>query len=60
MTNSPDGIELALLHSLRYELATFKVVDKKARWDLDESESKAVEKWIVNRMLDISERLNNS
>ena len=58
MTNSPDGIELALLHSLRYELATFKVADKKARWDLDESESKAVEKWLVNRMADISKRLN--
>ena len=58
MTNSPDGIELALLHSLRYELATFKVIDKKDRWDLNDSESNAVEKWLVNRMADISKRLN--
>ncbi len=57
MTKSPDGIELALLHALRYELATFKIADKKARWDLDESESNAVEKWLVNRMKDISKRL---
>jgi hypothetical protein len=58
MNKKPDGIELALLHALRYELATFKVSDKKARWDLNESESKAVEKWLVNRMADISKRLN--
>lgn len=58
MTKAPDGVELALLHALRYELATFKVSDKKARWDLNESESKAVEKWMVNRMTDISKRLN--
>lgn len=57
MTKSPDGIELALLHALRYELANFKIADKKARWDLDESESNAVEKWLVNRMADISKRL---
>jgi len=58
MNKKPDGVELALLHALRYELANFKVADKKARWDLNESESKAVEKWMVNRMADISERLN--
>ena len=58
MNKKPDGVELALLHALRYELANFKVADKKARWDLNESESKAVEKWLVNRMADISERLN--
>lgn len=59
MTKKPDGVELALLHALRYELANFKVVDTKARWDLDESESKAVEKFIVNRMEDILKRINN-
>ena len=58
MTKKPDGVELALLHSLRYELANFKVADK-ARWDLNESESKAIEKWMVNRMADISQRLKN-
>ena len=59
MNKKPDGVELALLHALRYELANFKVADKKARWDLNESESKAVEKWMVNRMADISKRINN-
>ena len=58
MTKKPDGVELALLHSLRYELANFKVADK-ARWDLNESESIAIEKWMVNRMADISQRLKN-
>jgi len=57
MTKTPDGIELALLHALKYELATFKVADKKARWDINESESKAIEKWMVNRIKDISKRL---
>jgi len=54
---SPDGIELALLHALRYEEACFHASDTKQQWDLDEVETKAVAKWITNRMNDIKDRL---
>jgi|TARA_R110000796_G_scaffold82591_1_gene180956 hypothetical protein len=54
---SPDGIELALLHALRYEEACFNASDTKKQWDLNEEETKAVAKWINNRMNDIKDRL---
>tara|TARA_B100002019_G_C21003686_1_gene466561 strand:+ start:54 stop:230 length:177 start_codon:yes stop_codon:yes gene_type:complete len=57
MTKKPDGVELALFHALRYELANFRNAKAKMRWDLDESETKAVEKWMVNRMKEIEKRL---
>ena len=54
----PDGIELALLHALRYEESNFKSSDTKQRWNLDEQETKAVLKWMVARMEDIKGRLD--
>ena len=54
----PDGIELALLHALRYEESTFKSSDTKQRWNLDEQETKAVLKWMGARMEDIKGRLD--
>ena len=54
----PDGIELALLHALRYEETTFKSADKQERWDINEEESRAVLKWMKARMEDIKERLD--
>ena len=54
----PDGIELALLHALRYEEMTFKSADKQERWDINEEESRAVLKWMKARMEDIKERLD--
>ena len=58
MKQKPDGVELALFHALRYELANFRNAKTKMRWDLDESETKAVEKWMVNRMEEIEKRLS--
>jgi len=31
---SPDGVELALLHALRYEEACVKASDTMKRWDI--------------------------
>ena len=33
MTKNPDGVELALYHALRYELALIQNADTKLRWD---------------------------
>lgn len=57
MTKKPDGVELALYHALRYELALIQNADTKLRWNLTQSEIKTVEKWMVNRMKEIEKRL---
>jgi len=55
--NKPDGIELALLHSLRYEEASLKYADAGKRWNLTDAEKEIVLKWIASRMDEIKERL---
>ena len=55
----PDGVELALLHALRYEEATFKTVDAEKRWGVTKDEEQIVLKWINARMNDIKERLDD-
>ena len=57
MTKKPDGVELALFHALRYELALIKNSDSSSRWNLSDSEIKIVERWMVNRMKEIENRL---
>jgi hypothetical protein len=46
-----------MYYALRYELAEFLCSDKSKRWDLDAEESKAVEKWMKNRMKEIGKDL---
>jgi hypothetical protein len=55
--NKPDGIELALFACLRYEEAVLKVVDTKARWDIDEKELETILKYITNRKKEIESKL---
>jgi hypothetical protein len=54
---SPDGIELALLHALRYEEACVKASDTMKRWDITKEEKETVLKYMNNRMEDIKGRL---
>ena len=54
---SPDGIELALLHALRYEEACFNASDTLKRWDINDVEKEAVLKYMNNRQKDITGRL---
>ena len=54
----PDGVELALLHALRYEEMTLKTSDTKERWNINEEEAKIIIKWMNARMNDIKERSN--
>ena len=54
----PDGVELALLHALRYEEMTIKTSDTKERWDINDDEVKIIIKWMNARMEDIKERLD--
>lgn len=57
-TNRPVGsIEHNLLHALQWEIHDFRVTDKLERWDLNEEEAAAVEKWIINRIEDIKSRI---
>ena len=55
--SKPDGIELALFACLRYEEAVLKVVDTKARWDIDEKELETILKYITNRKKEIESKL---
>ena len=41
----PDGVELALLHALRYEEMKIKTSDTKERWDITDDEVK------INKLL---------
>ena len=45
-----DGIELALLHALRYEEATLKSVDTKEFCNINKDELEVVLKYMKNRM----------
>ena len=54
----PDGIELALLHALRYEEMTLKTSDTKKRWNISKDEAEIIIKWMNARMKDINERSN--
>ena len=56
-TNKPDGIELALFACLRYVEAVLKVVDTKARWNIDEKELETILKYITNRKKEIENKL---
>ena len=42
-----------LLHALQWEIHDFRVADTKARWDLDQNETAAVEKWMTNRIQEL-------
>jgi hypothetical protein len=42
-----------LLHALQWEIHDFRVADTKARWDLDQAETEAVEKWMTNRIQEL-------
>lgn len=53
MNYKPDSAAQLMYYALRYELAEFMCSDASKRWDLDAEESKAVEKWIKNRMKEI-------
>ena len=39
-----------LLHALQWEIHDFRVADTKEQWDLDQDEAAVVEKWMVNRI----------
>jgi len=54
---APDGVELALLHALRYEEACVKASDTMKRWHIDKEEKETVLKYMNNRMEDIKSRL---
>jgi hypothetical protein len=45
-----DSVGHNLLHALQWEIHDFKVSDTKQRWDLDQGETAAVEKWISARI----------
>ncbi len=42
-----------LLHALQWEIHDFRVANTKARWDLDQNETAAVEKWMTNRIQEL-------
>ena len=56
--SKPDGIELALLHALKYEESIIKHADTQKRWGINKEETKIVLKWMKLRMEDIKGRLN--
>ena len=57
MNYKPDSAAQLMYYALRYELEDFIHSDKSKRWDLDSEESKAVEKWMKNRMKEIEKDL---
>ena len=57
MNYKTDSASQLMYYALRYELAEFLCSDKSKRWDLDAEESKAVEKWMENRMKEIEKDL---
>ena len=48
-----DSVGQNLLHALQWEIHDFRVVDTKARWNLDQDETAAVEKWMTNRIQEL-------
>ena len=57
MNGKTDSAAQLMYYALRYELAEFICSDTYQRWDLDAEESKAVEKWMKNRMKEIEKAL---
>jgi len=57
LNGKTDSASQLIYYALRYELAEFICSDKSKRWDLDAEESKAVEKWMKNRMKEIGKDL---
>lgn len=55
-----SSVEQNLLHALMWEIHDFRVSDAKKRWDLDEEDKKIVEKWMLNRIEEIKEKMNDS
>lgn len=55
-----SSVEQNLLHALQWEIHDFRVSEAKKRWDLDEEETKIVEKWMLNRIEEIKEKMNDS
>lgn len=45
-----DSISHNLLHALQWEQYDYAVADKQQRWNLNEQEADAVEKWINARI----------
>jgi hypothetical protein len=48
-----DSVGHNLLHALEWEQHDYAVADKKERWDLNETESAAVTKWIESRIQEL-------
>ena len=48
-----DSVGQNLLHALQWEIHDFRVTDTKARWNLDQNETAAVEKWMTNRIQEL-------
>ena len=57
MNGKTDSASQLMYYALRYELEEFICSDKSKRWDLNTEESKAVEKWMKNRMKEIEKAL---
>lgn len=55
-----SSVEQNLLHALQWEIHDFRVSDAKKRWDLDEEDKKIVEKWMLDRIEEIKEKMNDS
>ena len=57
MNYKTDSASQLIYYALRYELAEFQCSNSADRWDLNTEESKAVEKWMENRMKEIEKDL---
>ena len=57
MNYKTDSASQLMYYALRYELAEFQCSNSADRWDLNTEESKAVEKWMENRMKEIEKDL---
>ena len=56
---SLDSVGHNLLHALQWEQHDYKVADKQGRWDLNEEEGAAVEKWIQARIEELKNLRDN-
>ena len=45
--------DLSLLHALQYEIETLRSADQLSRWQINEEETKAVDKWMSNRIQEL-------
>ena len=48
-----DSVGHNLLHALEWEQHDYAVANKQERWDLNETESAAVTKWIESRIQEL-------